>query len=227
VPQQTYNEQDAAFLASTASIKARVTATDPPEIVETEFISLDDARDNLRGLQQVVIDELVHRMGGDAYTPLAPGVACQAIQVMLMVGGGGTGKTYVVESLVKALGPNRVDPTRRLSCVLKCALQGLASINIGGNTIHSILKINPKTWTKELTGTLQPCPYRTCTMLILATLYFTENALTTLQKAFRGIRLLVVDEYSMVGAKLLSQMLTRFEQALAGKLQPCPYRTVV
>lgn len=86
---------------------------------------------------------------------------------LFISGLGGTGKSYIVNEIVKAFESDNKN-------VIKCASTGISAINIGGSTIHKILGIKPE-------ATLQKDPK----------IWIDDNSLLVL------CDLLIVDEISM------------------------------
>ena len=68
---------------------------------------------------------------------------------------------------------------------------GRAAHNVVGQTLHSLLQLPVQGEFKELSG----------------------NQLIKLQNAFKGAKMLIIDEYSMVGAVMLGQIDSRLRQA--------------
>jgi hypothetical protein len=99
----------------------------------------------------------------------------------IMVGKGGTGKSTTIQAAEHTL-----ESIHGVGCVVKLATTGKAASVIGGSTLHS-----PKTGLGVPVGTDA----------------FTElngAALRRLQDRLRGVRLILIDEYSMLRQKELS-----------------------
>ena len=114
-----------------------------------------------------------------------------------LTGGAGVGKSVVVRACFQALhrhlysqaGENPDDIR-----ILLCAPTGKAAYNIGGVTLHNAFQIQPN---KGLNQTLS-CDIR-----------------NTLQMKYRNLSIIMIDEISMVGNKMLSLLNTRL-QAIKG-----------
>jgi hypothetical protein len=67
---------------------------------------------------------------------------------------------------------------------------GRAAYNVNGVTLHSLLSLGTRRWIKTLSG----------------------DSLKRVQKRFENIKYLIIDEYSMVGARMLSIIDKRLRQ---------------
>ena len=101
-------------------------------------------------------------------------------KIMFMGGAGGTGKSEVIKALCE-LAVSWGHP----KAVLKLAPSGVAAVNIGGKTIHSGLHVPMFEATREDRKVFRPS---------------TEQV-----NDFADVMLIVIDEMSMVGAKLLGR----------------------
>ena len=110
-------------------------------------------------------------------------------QAFFVSGGPGTGKSFLIEHL-------------RLVCetlgvgIATGAPAAVAAIPIGGQTLHSLV---------GLSGTLSPDNFPPPP---------TADTLRAFRAQFRGVRLLVIDEVSMVGTALLGCVSRRLSQVL-------------
>jgi hypothetical protein len=110
-------------------------------------------------------------------------------QTFFVSGGPGTGKSFLIEHL-------------RLVCetlgvgIATAAPAAVAAIPIGGQTLHSLV---------GLSGTLSPDNFPPPP---------NPEAMSALRARFRGVRLLVIDEVSMVGMALLGCVSRRLSQVL-------------
>ena len=98
-------------------------------------------------------------------------------------GGGGTGKSYMVKVISSHLQAEAASYGRP-SPIVRAAPTGVASNQIGGQTLHSLLRL-------PVDGNYRP-------------LSETPTVLNALQRRFRGIYYLVIDEKSMLGLKTLA-----------------------
>ena len=101
---------------------------------------------------------------------------------LIIIGGAGTGKSYLIHAIRNLL---------QTSCVIT-ATTGKASYNIGGFTIHSLLKlpVGPR-GNKDLVG----------------------NSLIRLQENLKDIKYILIDEYSMLGQTTFGWVDRRCRQA--------------
>ncbi len=93
-------------------------------------------------------------------------------------GGGGTGKSYMINMLSAHL-----QQTHEKSPILRAAPTGVASNQINGQTLHSLLRL-------PIDNNYRP-------------LSETPTVLRNLQRIFADIRYLIIDEKSMLGLKVL------------------------
>ena len=98
-----------------------------------------------------------------------------------MGGAGGTGKTVVINCIVEQVG---------IAHVIVCGSTAMAGRNINGNTIHSILKLNPFSEAQDDIP-LPPHPH---------------------------LLLLIIDEISMCDSKLLRRIEKRLRQLMQNDL---------
>lgn len=98
-------------------------------------------------------------------------------------GGGGTGKSYMVKVISSHLQAEAAC-SGRPSPIVRAAPTGVASNQIGGQTLHSLLRL-------PVDGNYRP-------------LAETPTVLNALQRRFNGISYLVIDEKSMLGLKPLA-----------------------
>ncbi len=108
-------------------------------------------------------------------------------------GTAGCGKTYLIRAICQELrqmarDAGQPDPIRVL------APSGVAAWNIGGTTLHSALSI-PATASPSVTP-------------------LTGTRLATLQRAWKGVVFVVIDEKSMLGLRLFSKVDARLRQLL-------------
>ncbi len=104
--------------------------------------------------------------------------------LLIIIGLGGTGKSYLIHAIQNLL---------QLRCAVT-ATTGKASYNIGGTTIHSLLKlpVGPRR-NKDLSG----------------------SSLVRLQESVKDIEYILIDEYSMLGQKMFGWVDKRCRQATA------------
>lgn len=116
---------------------------------------------------------------------------------MLVQGGGGVGKTFLVQCIVKhlralateqGLGPDKF--------VQVAAPTGTAALNVKGRTLHGLVSIPVMSGFQPLQGA----------------------SLMNMQLKMEGLRYLLVDERSMVGRRMLGRVDSRMKQAFANEL---------
>ena len=118
--------------------------------------------------------------------------------LMHLMGTAGTGKSYVVKGISKLchqLYPgdcNAAGEVQKSRVVALGAPTGFAAFQINGKTLHSLLSLPTKNVTKmtELEGA----------------------AKAKLEEMWRDVRLLIIDEQSMVGRRMLGQINRRLKQ---------------
>ena len=96
-------------------------------------------------------------------------------------GGGGTGKSYAINCFRRWLSEQMLFSDENIAVL---APTGTAAFNVAGRTLHSALKL--------------PVPLNQSTFQKLTS----GNALMSLQETFRNVRVVVIDEMSMVGRRL-------------------------
>jgi ATP-dependent DNA helicase PIF1 len=136
-----------------------------------------EARDTLNTKQRLVYDAI---LGHYRATNQGQNPAPLRIQVD---GGGGTGKSYmikVISSRLQAKAASRGQP----SPIIRAAPTGVASNQIGGQTLHSLFRL-------PIDGNYRP-------------LSETPTVLSSLQRRFNSIHYLIIDEKSMLGLKPLA-----------------------
>jgi hypothetical protein len=135
------------------------------------------ARDTLNTQQRQVYDTVMRHFRVTV-------LDCRPPPLRLQIdGGGGTGKSYMVKVISSHL-QAKAASYGRISPIVRAAPTGVASNQIGGQTLHSLLRL-------PIDGN-----YRS--------LSETPTALNALQRRFRGIHYLVIDEKSMLGLKTLA-----------------------
>jgi len=119
---------------------------------------------------------------------------------LIVLGPGGTGKSFLIRVLVltirqwaKVRSATRPSPQQG---VVLAAPTGIAAFNIGGSTIHSAFSLKV-----EKNG------YSTFEKL-------RQLPLANFKEKFKNVQLVVIDEVSMVGARVLSQIHQRLNQAM-------------
>ena len=114
-------------------------------------------------------------------------------------GGGGTGKSYAINCFRKWLADHDSFSEDNIAVV---APTGTAAYNVAGRTLHSALKL--------------PVPLNQGTFQRLTS----GPSLTQLQQTFRDVKVVVIDEMSMVGRRMLRAMDDRLRQAKAKPNKP-------
>lgn len=97
-------------------------------------------------------------------------------------GGGGTGKSYMIKVLSSHLQQAARAQSKR-NPILRAAPTGVASNIINGQTLHSLLRL-------PVDSSFRPLSER-------------PQVLSALQRIFRGVKYLVIDEKSMLGLRML------------------------
>lgn len=120
----------------------------------------------------------------DHYAQLSSGTTVDPIR-MIVSGTAGSGKSYLISAIANALGE---------ACILT-GTTGMASFNICGRTIHSVLHLPIHNTQQELKGA----------------------TLQKFQRALNGKHYLIIDEMSMIGHRMLAWIDRRLKQA-SGKL---------
>ncbi|KAF5325600.1 hypothetical protein D9611_000598 [Ephemerocybe angulata] len=119
-----------------------------------------------------------------AYSLVARHMIEGGAQLMLYVGGkGGTGKSYLIETLVELFEQMGRRHELRLG-----AFTGIAATLIGGNTLHSLLSIGPH--------------YKK-----------SSEAGKTLSQEWRRVKYLIIDEVSMISAQFMATISSRMKVA--------------
>lgn len=114
----------------------------------------------------------------------------------MVSGTAGTGKSFVVKCVIKQAreqyGEEQVEAAVRLA-----APTGTAAFNIGGRTLHSLLG-RPVPLPKDLPK-------------------LNGQALTNLQVRLKGMRMLIIDEMSMIGRRFLAAIDARLREVFPAK----------
>ena len=141
---------------------------------------------------QPVIDvSLLNNSQRGVYDAIRTRRSTDAPVLGIVSGGAGTGKSFLIQAIKELLGDR---------CLL-LAPTGVAAYNIGGETLHSALRL----------------PTKQTTFSMLAT---GNVALAQLQQKLAGVELVVVDEYSMVGKRMLAMVEWRLQQAVPASSLP-------
>ena len=142
-------------------------------------------RHQLNAEQMRAHDEVVRIVRGE--------VEC-SYKVVLTIGRGGTGKSWLVDAITTTLcSQSRTDVVKVL------APTGKAALNIGGQTLHAkdglLLPVTPND-EKDLTG----------------------ESLNALQRNYKDIQVVVIDEYSFLSLTMLYWINRRLQQAKVNDL---------
>jgi ATP-dependent DNA helicase PIF1 len=161
----------------------KIMKTDYPVAPESSMAGIVPY-DNLERKQKVICRQFTFHCSawGQGFAP--------APLFIQMEGEGGTGKTAVVRTLCASMDLTAAD-CGLPSPVLRAAPTGVASHNIGGQTLHSIFRLPVKK------GGYQD---------------LSSGSLTLLQAKFRNINYLFIDEKSMVSLLQLSYINRRLQQ---------------
>lgn len=136
-----------------------------------------EAADTLNPEQRVLYDTILGHYLQSRSTPNSPPSPLR-IQVD---GGGGTGKSYLIKVLSSHLQQAALGAK---SPVIRAAPTGVASNQINGQTLHSLLRLPINNQYKPLSET--------------------PTTLNALQRRFNGVHYLIIDEKSMLGLKALA-----------------------
>ena len=136
------------------------------------------ARDTLNREQRVVYDTVMGHFQRRIQEPL----------LLHVDGGGGTGKSYLIKVLSSHL--QQSVPPGISSPIWRAAPTGVASNQISGTTLHSLLRLPIDTAWADLSPT----------------------HLGNIQKMLRGVQYLVIDEKSMLGLRTLGWIDHRLRQ---------------
>jgi ATP-dependent DNA helicase PIF1 len=134
--------------------------------------------------QQVLVSLFVNhfaaRLRGEDVPPL----------LVNLDGQGGTGKTFVIETLSRLLDQQASDTGSQHSPIIRCAPTGVAAYLISGKTINTIFRI-------PISKSAQPLEPLSAT------------GRQSIQATFAGVHYLVIDEKSMVSLTMLSWIHSR------------------
>ncbi|XP_054264681.1 uncharacterized protein LOC128999172 [Macrosteles quadrilineatus] len=118
-------------------------------------------------------------------------------KLTLVQGGAGTGKSFIINKMV-----HMIESLHGSSSVILMAPTGVAANNINGQTIHNALHI-----VQTRGGTVSD---------------LTGKAERQLQEDFRTVKVIICDEMSMVGTRMLSMIDKRLRQAFTNR-QELPF----
>lgn len=113
------------------------------------------------------------------------------VKRVIVQGKAGSGKSTIIKKITASLFKSKLGPER----FLLLAPTGIAALNINGSTIHSKLR------------TFGPDQLQ-------------NEQLQNFQKEFEKVKFIIIDEYSMVGAKLMNRINGRLEQAKSYDKEP-------
>ena len=162
-----------------------------------DFISTQKERHGDNPIELNLADYDVKKLGGAqlAFYRLLQGAITADTPVCAVVrGGGGTGKSYAINCFRRWLAEHTAYSEES---VMVIAPNGTAAYNVAGRTLHSSLKL--------------PVPLNQGSFQKLAS----GPSLTNMQQSLRGVKVVVVDEMSMVGRRMLRALDDRLRQAKA------------
>ena len=110
---------------------------------------------------------------------------------LIISGTAGTGKSFIIKCLMK-FAQETLDEGIATTAIQLAAPTGTAAFNIGGRTLHSMFALPV-----PLCQSLPP---------------LSHEALTHLQDKLAGLKILIIDEMSMVGRRFLGALDTRLRQ---------------
>ncbi|CAN0124566.1 unnamed protein product, partial [Scytosiphon promiscuus] len=175
--------RDAMRRGSETTVSSTATVVQPPTLNEKQALAVDVVRSHANQLDEY---RLAVRRGTSPLPPLAEPLR------MVLTGTAGTGKTVVINEMVRLLGEHRFK---------LLAPTGCAACGIGGQTIHSGSKIPVKKKSSPNADGSE----------------MSNNAKNDLQRRMAGVDYILVDEMSMVGQDLLGLMSIRGRQAVQGR----------
>jgi len=109
---------------------------------------------------------------------------------IFLTGGGGVGKSYLVNEIVKHYKANNKD-------VIVLGSTGISAVNVGGVTIHSFFAFGISSNFDELKNSDR----------------YQKNRIKEFAKIVKNLDLLIIDEISMVSANLMDMILYRLRTA--------------
>ena len=163
----------------TAVAAARLSAKKSVEamaLTETATVTWQHAAASMNRLQRLAFDLAISMVTANS------GLG----DAMLMLGGPGTGKSFVINAISA-----RCDELFGQGSVKLLAPTGTAAFNIKGETYHSVLKIGRS-------SILKPSP----------------SLLKELQTTFRDVKVVIIDEVSMIGKQAPGSIDRRLRQAM-------------
>lgn len=117
---------------------------------------------------------------------------------VLVQGKAGTGKSEVIRALRSKLEQRQALGQHGSKIYVILAPTGAAAVNIDGKTLHSALRI-------PVSGRMMP---------------LNGENLRTLQRDFADVRFIIIDEYSMIGLRLLCKVNQRLQEAKHNAQEP-------
>ena len=118
---------------------------------------------------------------------------------MFLSGSGGTEKSHLVKTIYQAISKELLYHSKEPDepCVLLLGPTFISAVNIGGTTIHSGLGIKPGVKLLGLSDKMKAC----------------------LRNKLSGIKMVIIDEFSMVSSDLLFKINARLLEILCAPLQ--------
>ncbi|KAH9388383.1 hypothetical protein TYRP_023551 [Tyrophagus putrescentiae] len=118
---------------------------------------------------------------------------------LFVSGGAGTGKSFLIETLVMVVNHHFPSANQQASSVILCAPTGRAAFNVGGATVHSTFAL-PVSSTSGDDHYAKGLPR------------LDQSRMNQLRAEFRQAKVLILDEASMVGSGLFGQINARINQ---------------
>jgi len=165
--------------------------------IEDYLVSLERYQQAVIGRQRIETANRVisSRAGNVPDLPQEPN-----IPRLLIIGPGGTGKSFLIRILVlilrkRARARVTIEASPHGGCLL-AAPTGIAAFNVGGSTLHHLFSLKVERRGANKYSSLS------------------QGQLSTMKQAFKGVKLLIVDEISMMSSRVFDQVNTRLNQIM-------------